>query len=180
MPSTLKAQILTIYWCCKLGHSTIWVSWRVTDTAIKPMSRICFTTLNDRVGSGHPVKSCRVGSQVKNHDPVPYLAWYVTSHSANSASYSQRDGKRVIAKGRWHCSVAEKVTVWRRKCYASQSLWYIHLNGLKNRDEHSACTAKGAWHSLPLSYVDNIKVAHQIFRYHSTKQVSKILHVHFW
>jgi len=41
----------------------VWVSSDSdSDAAIKPLSRICFTTLNDRVGS-----------RVKNPDPVPSL-----------------------------------------------------------------------------------------------------------
>jgi len=66
MPSTLKAQIMTTYRCCKLYIiKMLWVSWQVTDTAIKPLSRICFTMLNDCVGLGHQVKANGSGHRSK-------------------------------------------------------------------------------------------------------------------
>jgi len=39
-----------------------WVSWQITDTAVKLLSSIFFTMLNDWVGLGHWVKSHQIGS----------------------------------------------------------------------------------------------------------------------
>ena len=49
------------------------VSWQVTDIAIKPLSKICVTTLYNWVGSSSQKPLGRVGSRVKNPDPVPSL-----------------------------------------------------------------------------------------------------------
>jgi len=61
MPSTLNAQILAIYWCSKLGHYTVWVSWQVglTDTASRCPG---FVLQRSTTGSGRVT-----GSKLKSH-----------------------------------------------------------------------------------------------------------------
>jgi len=72
MPSSLKAHILTIY--CFLVNLFKLVP--VIFTYLRAhcsLSIICFKTLSDRVGSPGQKPPGRVGSRVKNPDPVPSL-----------------------------------------------------------------------------------------------------------
>jgi len=71
MPSILNAHIPTIY-CFPVY---LFQLMPIISTYML-IVRICFTTLKDRVGSGYRVQSHRVGSQVKNPDPVPSLAQF--------------------------------------------------------------------------------------------------------
>ena len=82
------------------------VSYRiVTDAAIKPLSRICFTTLNERVGSGHGSKILTLSlshasqRQIKQHNGESIMFYDNVCDPQNVAD----SGIRHTVSSRIHC-----------------------------------------------------------------------------